>query len=38
MTHRVSTDRWILMGRQVIAELIAGRRERMRADEALNGR
>jgi hypothetical protein len=38
MTHRIARDRWILMGCQVIAELIAGRRERVRADEPLDGR
>src|SRR5207247_10688406 len=35
MTHRAGTDRWVVMGRQVMAETFAGRREWMLADEAL---
>src|SRR5206468_3830224 len=36
MTHRAGTDRWVVMGRQVMAETFAGRREWMLADEPLD--
>src|SRR5207244_5876471 len=36
MTHRVRADRWVVMGRQVIAEPFAGSREWMLANDSLN--
>src|SRR5207244_4307304 len=38
MAHRVRADRWILMGREVIAEAIARCCQWMRADEPLDRR
>src|SRR5207248_515426 len=36
MTHGVRAERWVVMGRQVIAEAFAGRGEGMLADQPLN--